>query len=396
MNVIDVFDIASSTWYKQATSGATPDIRVNPCAVAASAPDGSSTQVYMYGGQNLVPFGQQTQYDDMWILTIPSFTWIKVDTTNQAVPYGRSGHTCNLWNGQMVVVGGYVGEDLSCDAPGIYVFDASALTWNTQYAALNGGNALNQQAAQQKDGSALGGSYGYRVPGAVQSVIGGNELGKATVTAPAQAATDGPLATGKPVTYTVTDSHGPTVTETGTVSANGSTTSSNSNSHSGSGHNIAAIVAGVVAGCLAILAAYLAFCVWVYRRQLTLYKNHVAMTQRASTHPADKLGFMTATQFPSSSETPSNNASGVRVSGDRTSGPSNTSHHSHQHTASDGSASGYATATGAANGLYAAIPAVTGGSSTASSTEDLMAGQEPSFLGVMLNPRRSLRVINRD
>ena len=38
-----------------------------------------------------------------------------------------------------------------------------------------------------------------------------------------------------------------------------------------------------------------------------------------------------------------------------------------------------------------------GGNSTAnSSTEDLMTGQEPSFVGVLLNPRRSLRVINRD
>jgi hypothetical protein len=37
MNVVDVFDIASTTWYKQATKGPTPKIRVNPCAVVASA-----------------------------------------------------------------------------------------------------------------------------------------------------------------------------------------------------------------------------------------------------------------------------------------------------------------------------------------------------------------------
>ncbi|KAK4942266.1 hypothetical protein LTR28_008712, partial [Elasticomyces elasticus] len=38
-------------------------------------------------------------------------------------------------------------------------------------------------------------------------------------------------------------------------------------------------------------------------------------------------------------------------------------------------------------------------SSDRSSTEDLLAGQEPTFWGtrgVLLNPRRSLRVINRD
>jgi hypothetical protein len=37
MNEIDIFDIAGSTWYRQATSGKTPPIRVNPCAVVAAA-----------------------------------------------------------------------------------------------------------------------------------------------------------------------------------------------------------------------------------------------------------------------------------------------------------------------------------------------------------------------
>jgi hypothetical protein len=37
MNVIDVYDIASSTWYKQSTSGKQPKYRVNPCAVVAAA-----------------------------------------------------------------------------------------------------------------------------------------------------------------------------------------------------------------------------------------------------------------------------------------------------------------------------------------------------------------------
>src|SRR5438034_2148007 len=164
MNIIDVYDIATSTWYKQATSGTTPEIRVNPCAVAASAADGSSTQVYLYGGQNLIPYGNQIQYDDMWILTIPSFTWIKVDTNNQAVPPARAGHSCDIWNSQIVVTGGYVGQDLSCDSPGIYVFDASELKWKNKYVALGGGNDLNQQSSQEHDTTGLSGSYGYKVP----------------------------------------------------------------------------------------------------------------------------------------------------------------------------------------------------------------------------------------
>lgn len=379
MNVIDVYDIANSTWYKQATSGPTPQIRVNPCAVVASAADGSSTQVYMFGGQNLIPAGNQTQFDDMWILTIPSFTWIQVDTGGQAVPPGRSGHTCNIWNSQMVVVGGYVGTDLSCDSPGVYVFDASNLTWQNNYVAPPGSNALNQQASQEKDDTGLSGSYDYVVPAAVQSVIGGNGQGKATVTAPAQAATQGPFATGRPITYTITQSNGATVTETGTASNGGPQSQSSS---SGGGTNVVAIVVGVIAGLLAVLAAYLGFCAWVYRRQLALYKHHVAMAQRASLGmPTDKAGFA----MPRSSD----NSSRRKNSTDISSG-----HPSNIPSAAPASSSG------AGSAGYHPVPLVSppeGGNSTAnSSTEDLMAGSEPSFFAVMLNPRRSLRVVNRD
>lgn len=371
MDVIDIYDIASSTWYKQATLGETPSLRVNPCAVAASAPDGSSTNVYLYGGQNLLPYGSQVQRSDMWILTIPSFTWIEVNTTGQSVPPARVGHTCNMWDGQIVVVGGYTGQNLSCDN-GFYVFSASNLTWNPEFNSLGGGNTQNQQLAQQSDPSGLSGSYGYQVPIAVQSVIGGEATGGATVTAPAQSATAGPLVTGKPITYTVTGSNGAIVTETGTSFVNGD---SSQNHH---GPNIAAIVAGVVAGCFAVLAGYLGFCAWVYRRQLALYKDHVARSQRAAAggpgNPNEKAAFLSEGL-----------SSGTK-------NPSSTGRNSAS--ASDGiGTSGYSNIPAFLGGVH---PPVGGNSTANSSSEDLMRGHEPSFVGVLLNPRRSLRVINRD
>ena len=370
MNVIDVFDIASSTWYKQATSGEYPILRVNPCAVAASAPDGSSTNIYMYGGQNLIPYGNQTQYGDMWILTVPSFTWIKVDTDGQSVPPPRVGHTCNLWDGQIVVVGGYVGPDLGCDT-GFYVFSASNLTWQNQFTSISGGNTLNQQTSQEKDPSGLSGSFGYQVPGAVQKVIGGHASGGATITAPAQSATAGPLATGKPITYTVTGAHGAVVTETSTAGV--ITTGSQQGHH---GPNVAAIVAGVIAGCFAVLAAYLGFCTWVYRRQLALYKRHVAMSQTAAiAGPNEKATLFQSSEGSSDQPTKFSSERSSAVAGSRAEGSSG----------------------------YSSVPPVpplnppVGGNSTAnSSNDDLISGSEPSFVGVLLNPRRSLRVINRD
>ena len=367
-NVIDVFDIATSKWYKQPTAGTSPPIRVNTCAVAASAADGSSTNIYMYGGQNLVPAGDQIQYDDMWILTVPSFTWIEVDQSGQAKPPPRAGHSCNIWDAQMIVVGGYVPANISCDSPGIYIFDASQLKWVNQFTALDGGNALNQQESQNQNNTGLSGSYGYQVPAAVQAVIGGVATGAATATAPAVTPTDGPLATGKPITYTVTGPGGSTVTQTAYPTGGGGS----------SGPNIAAIVAGVVAGVLLIIACYLGFCAYVYRKQLRLYKNHVAMSQRAAVGgPTEKTGFMFGNR------TSAENSSGRGyVSTDRSSGPSG----------NRGSAMGNS----AGNSGGAGAPVVGDHSTANSSTDDLMMGQEPSFVGVLLNPRRSLRVINRD
>lgn len=392
MNVIDVYDIAASEWYKQATSGPTPEIRVNPCAIAVSAADGTSTQVHMYGGQNLVPYGEQIQYDDMWILTIPSFTWIKVDTSDQATPGPRAGHTCNVWNAQMVVVGGYVGQDLSCDSPGVYVFNTSSLAWQNGYVALDDAkDDLNRQESQRDDAAALQGSHGYAVPAAVQSVVGGNAVGAATVTQPAQAATQGPLATGQPLTYSVTGMPGASGTSSPTNgggsdgSGNGSTSSSDRDG--GGGTNVGAIVAGVIAGLFAVLAAYLAFCVWLYRKQLRIYKNHADMAQREHLSGDPRyIGAGTGAVAGAASQKYSDKSqTDSRNSADNRSGDASTT----------GARSARANQLNS-NNPYRNVAGGAGSATAASSTEDLMAGQEPSFLGVVLNPRRSLRVVNRD
>lgn len=337
-----------------------------------------------------MPAGSQTQYDDVWILTLPSFTWIKVDTSNQSVPPARAGHTCNSWNAQMVVVGGYVGTQLECDTPGIYIFNLSSLTWQNSYTVLEGGNYLNQQKSQEKDASAMSGTYGYEVPAVVQSVVGGSALGGATVSAPAQTATAGPFATGTPVTYTITGTGGAVVTETSSPNP-GSGGSGSSPSNGSGGTNIGAIVAGVIAGLFAMLAAYLGFCTWVYRRQLRLYKNHVSMAQRAHLGTPGVIGAGIPAPGAKFGGTPS----GQKSSFDARSGNGGEA---------SSSASGNGSGRGSGRPPYQQLASnnpyssqANGNTSTAnSSTEDLMSGQEPSFLGVFLNPRRSLRVVNRD
>jgi hypothetical protein len=443
MNVIDVYDIASSTWYKQATSGPSPPIRVDPCAVVAAARDGTSFNVYLYGGQNLIPFGSQIQYSDMWILTIPSFTWIQVDMTGQSQPPARAGHSCVLWDGQIVVIGGYVGKDISCDSPGIYVFNASSLQWANSFTSLS---TPAESFSISQGSSVFQSSWGYAVPAPVQSVIGGSPSGGATATTPAAgSATAGPIATGRPPTFTITQS-GSTVIQT----AHSTSTVSPGVTEQSSGKpssNTGTIAAGTIAAALAILAAYLAFCTWLYRKQLRIYKDHVAMAQRTAFASSPENGNW-------GSDVGSGNGSGGRINekvgtgvmlgpfgtelrgsgslgrasvgGSAGSGggsglqavltPSSGVSPGSGALGDSGSGSGYGGGLMPGRGQYSVLneeqhegaeylggglpgPSYLGrpsGSTAHSSMEDLIGGQEPSFFSVVLNPRRTLRVVNMD
>ncbi|GAB1735357.1 hypothetical protein NU219Hw_g2992t1 [Hortaea werneckii] len=471
MNNIDIYDIARSTWYKQSTSGPTPEIRVNPCAVIAAAPDGSSYNIYMFGGQRLQPYGSQEQYDDMWILTLPSFTWIEVDMSGQSVPYGRSGHSCNIWDGQMVMVGGYVGDQLSCESPGIYVFDLSNCQWVQEFTALSpdkdsgstsfagsgasededegntdshstfnstgSNNPLNQQPAQltnSTDPGGLEGSYGYKVPQIVIDKIGGNENGGATITSPVVTATDGPLATGSATTYTVTND--PTSTSQPTSSDNNDSNgdskttddpnpnnNKSSSSDSQANHpNIPAIVIGTICGLLFLLALYLAFCAYIYRAQLGLYRRHVGMMNRRQSRQGGGVGSEEGEEE-DDDQNEKLPATGfgllMAASADGRSGGSsgkNSSERSSKNGRRGGGGDGgvWNSGGGGSRERYqndnlppsmmmthphpnlGMTAAGGGGGSERSSTEDLLAGREPTFVGVLLNPRRSLKVVNRD
>ncbi|KAK6332635.1 hypothetical protein TWF730_004295 [Orbilia blumenaviensis] len=354
LNVIDVFDIAGNKWTKQATSGPTPQIRVNACAAVFSAADNSSHNVYMYGGQNLQPAGDQTQYDDLWILTIPSFKWIKVDTDGQSNPPARAGHTCHAYRGQMLVVGGFVGKELSCDT-GIYVFDATTLQWQTTFhgGPSTFGDSTNPQKVQDPpDDDNNDPTSPYGVPALVVSNIGGGSTGGATVTAPERTpAPDSPL-TGVNPDYTYNpDASATPVLVTSTITTAGSvitTVYTSTSTPTGTTRPPASkasssapvgVIVGSTIGGIAFLAGILLFLLylWYKRRVGELRKSYEEkqVTQGLVNHDGRPLSMAST-------------AGGRR---------------------------------------YSAVP-------DAGSKEDLMEGVEPTFWGMLLQPRRSLRVVN--
>ncbi|KAK6526390.1 hypothetical protein TWF694_004987 [Orbilia ellipsospora] len=341
LNIIDVFDIKNNKWTKQATSGATPEIRVNACTAVFSAPDNSSHNVYMYGGQNLQPAGEQIQYDDLWILTIPSFTWVQVKTDGQSNPPARAGHTCHAYRGQILVIGGYTGQELSCDT-GVYVFDASSLQWQTSFKGGNetGGDSTNIYEPNKN-------SF-YNVPALVVSQIGGGSTGGATVTAPQRTpVADSPLTGTNPdytynpnapqqspvlVTSTITGSAG---VETTVVTETPTNQPSNSGNNSNRGASVGIIVGATVGGVAFVVGALLFLLFLWYKRRVKELRESYEEQQvtQGLVDPEGRPMSMASSGYPA------------------------TMNHGR-------------------------------------SKEDLMEGVEPTFWGMLLQPRRSLRVVN--
>ncbi|KAL8714846.1 MAG: hypothetical protein Q9220_001359 [cf. Caloplaca sp. 1 TL-2023] len=180
MDRVNIFDVASiyddrvatgGSWYEQPATGDIPERRVDFCIVLARAADFTTANIYMYGGRG----ANNTFFDDIYVLAIPSFTWTKVYQGNS----GRYGHSCHRAGTRtMLSVGGAPTTNLStgpCDwqTKGINVLDLSTLTWSSQYTMT---------------------TEDYAVPKAVTARIGGNAQGNATMMAPAEGFIDAALA----------------------------------------------------------------------------------------------------------------------------------------------------------------------------------------------------------
>ncbi|RDL33728.1 uncharacterized protein BP5553_08096 [Venustampulla echinocandica] len=166
MSTVAVYDVAKGVWYEQATTGSPPGQLTQGCTVLASAQDYSSHNIYWYGGfDGLNPKGDFS--DDVWVLSIPSFVWMKVKSGTAA--HGRAGHRCTKpYPDQMIVVGGYTsspGLSLNClDGGFIQIFNLSSAEWMTSYDPSKWSN--------------------YTVPSVIYKTIGGSETGHATETSP--------------------------------------------------------------------------------------------------------------------------------------------------------------------------------------------------------------------
>lgn len=183
MTQLAVYDIASGTWYQQNTTGDKPPQLTEFCSVVARAQDSSSFNVYVYGGYDGLS-STDNPSDDVWILSLPSFTWIKAVSGNGS--HGRRAHKCHaVYPDQMFVIGGQNLDTTSCLEGGmIEVFNLNTLRFQDSY------DPATWEA--------------YKVPSVVTAVIGGDVNGGASKKFPTDSGGNEALANLFGVSYTKT------------------------------------------------------------------------------------------------------------------------------------------------------------------------------------------------
>ena len=150
MNTITLYDPVTEKFYHQNTTGTVPSARIRFCSVNVEDPTSvvrgsnktGSWEIFMYsgyGGQNGSPFGVR-DYDSIWALSIPAFTWANV---YQDMTGGRYGHSCHvIGNRQLLALGGAgsmynvpMGSPDYLNVNGIGVFDLTQAQWTNGYDA---------------------------------------------------------------------------------------------------------------------------------------------------------------------------------------------------------------------------------------------------------------------
>ncbi|PLB46355.1 hypothetical protein P170DRAFT_438177 [Aspergillus steynii IBT 23096] len=163
METVSVYDIADEKWYVQNTTGDIPPALAQFCSVYASASDGSSHNIYIYGGYD----GLETDSDpsdDVYVLSLPSFEWIKLFSGQKQ--HGRHGHKCvKPYPDKMLVLGGKYKTVTDClDGGIVQVFNLNTGRFQDKYDPQDWGE--------------------YKVPDLVTGRIGGDSKGSAKTTSP--------------------------------------------------------------------------------------------------------------------------------------------------------------------------------------------------------------------
>ncbi|KAK8140146.1 cell wall anchored protein [Apiospora sp. TS-2023a] len=263
MNQVGIFDVAtigtsnaSNGWVSQTITGDAPLPRVDFCVVSVAAPDNSSYNIFLYGGWDPT---KTAYYDDIWVLSLPSFTWTKI--YQGVLP--RLGHDCHVVGGrQMITVGGINSTDITgiCDWEwmGVAILDLSTNAWGSVYDS-------------QKPP--------YEVTPEISAVVGGGPRGGATKLLPSGGWTSFQIAN----LFTGTSNQSAPYSIPGANS--GSTPSSDKSGGDSSSTNAGAIAGGTVGGVVFVAIVATALYYWRRRRLVRQRQPTLELAARDAAKP---------------------------------------------------------------------------------------------------------------
>jgi len=132
-------NVPNHGWFTRNATSDVPEPRTEFCVVAINAYAKSNYNIYLYGGRG----PNNVFYDNVYVLSIPSFIWTKVFGPGLSPRYD---HTCHVIGRQMITVGGgspaFASDPQSyCDweEKGVAVLHMSNTIWGSVYSI----NAVN-------------------------------------------------------------------------------------------------------------------------------------------------------------------------------------------------------------------------------------------------------------
>lgn len=125
-------NVVAMVRYVQNTTGDIPPALTQFCSVYASASDGSSHNIYIYGGYDGLDTDSDPS-DDVYVLSVPSFEWIKLFSGQRQ--HGRHGHKCvKPYPDKMLILGGRYKTATDCLEGGIVqVFNLNTGRFQDKY-----------------------------------------------------------------------------------------------------------------------------------------------------------------------------------------------------------------------------------------------------------------------
>ena len=129
---VRLYDVRGKRWYQQNTSwpdDGPPPTRTRFCSSVVHDKELNTWDLWVHGGQQLGANSTEG-VDDIWVLSMPSFTWVRLPTVVPRENRLRS-HKCHAVGGQLLLVGGYPPEDdLDKDDPPCDPFIVKVLDMN--------------------------------------------------------------------------------------------------------------------------------------------------------------------------------------------------------------------------------------------------------------------------